>query len=353
MAMGIANLVAYWIVFSHLGYLRQYPKMLFFFRLIILYAAYSVGHMIMDGFSMSASIDLMKSVSSMFLFFVFYLSYQRNPRITWKCLKIIIPISILHSIYLFNFQQAFARKIGYDGDLDSNYGAAIAAAIVYPLCVQNKKYSLYLYILMMLFVFYCGQRSGILLAILSLPVAYKNYIKVLRKTDVIATILVCSFSLVPIAIKSYDNLMSRMEKEKDLGSYGSGRSDFYPVAWESYCSGTGMQLMFGRSIEDLKDIIERKVGARITAHNGWLDTIYEYGFFGLLIYLSVFVSLYRRGKDVKMFTPENYNVYVYMIIALLIKNSVTHGAIPDAYAIVWSYIIYNSNAKAKQLYNRV
>lgn len=348
-AMALCNLWGYWIIFTGFKKLTKNKNMWYLLILVVLFAIHSVFEIGGSKSTFKILSALMKDTDNLLAFFVYFVALNRWPKLTRKCLFTIIPLSILHSIYLFNVQMDYAEMMGYGGEIDSNYGAAIAGAIVYPLLFKDNKWALYSYCLMFLFVVYCGQRSGILNVALSLPVAYYSFKNLFKKANVTLVFIIGAVIAVPVGITAYNNLMKRMQRESESGVYGSGRSEFYPIVLESYLSGTTAQKLLGRPMKDMTDVLEQQYGMAITAHNGWLNMIYEYGLLGLVLYLLVFLMIFLDRKHIKKYDKQHYYLYLYTLFAMIVKNTVTHGSFITSYCTIWAIMFFIANYNRKNV----
>lgn len=63
----------------------------------------------------------------------------------------------------------------------------------------------------------------------------------------------------------------------------------------------------------------------ISSHNGFLDCVYVYGLLGLIIYVSIFISLFKRYSVVKKYLPQYGYVYLAFIFMWLVQNLIIHG----------------------------
>ena len=346
--MGLSSIWGYYYIFKNLDVIRRYKSFNFLFRIIFIYVVWGLYYYF-ENLNFTELTDIIKTISPFTLFFVFYIGLHKDGKKTMVCSIAIIIAMVVNHCYLFTVDNAYAQTFSGDHDMDSIHGSFFASMTAIPLLFNKKQVSLYLYSFFMLFAFYCGSRSGILASLFSLPVAYSQFKPFLRSKKVILIFIIGIIASTPKIISAYENLLSRMDKEQDSGSFGSGRSDFYPVIWEDYKEGTITQITFGRSADNMISNLEKKMGIAITAHNGWLDTIYQYGIIGICVYLSIFYSLIARRKYIRKYSPQYYRLYLYTIFYWVITNSVTHGILPVSFSMTWAFIIFNANSNKNQL----
>ena len=348
--MGLSSIWGYFYIFRNVSIIGQHENLKFLFRLIFLYVIWGSYYYCKD-LNFTELTDIIKTISPFTLFFVFYIGLYKNKKKAYICSLAIIIAMVANHCYLFTVDNAYAQTIPGEHDMDSIHGSFFASMTAIPLLFNKRQVSLYLYLFFMVLAFYCGSRSGILASFFSLPIAYAQFKPFLRNKQVIMVFTICVIVCTPKIISAYENLQSRMEKERDSGSFGSGRSEFYPVVWEDYTNGSLAQLIFGRSAEHMKQNLERKMGISITAHNGWLDTIYIYGIIGIVVFLSIFYSLIKRRKYVRTYAPQYYGLYLYTILYWAIANSVTHGTLPVSFSMTWAFIFFTANLNPKHIHH--
>ncbi|MCQ2268245.1 MAG: O-antigen ligase family protein [Bacteroidaceae bacterium] len=74
-------------------------------------------------------------------------------------------------------------------------------------------------------------------------------------------------------------------------SLSSGRDVFIRNAWDLYCSGNTLELVFGKSMDELKDYEKEKTGMRIYAHNGFANMLATNGALGILFMFICGITL--------------------------------------------------------------
>lgn len=347
--MGLSSIWGFYYIFKNANIISQYKNLQFLFRLIFLYVIWGLYYYC-ENLNFTDLTDIIKTISPFTLFFVFYIGLHKNKKKAYICSVAIIVAMVVNHSYLFTVDNAYAQTFPGEHDIDSIHGSFFASMTAIPLLFNKKQVSLYLYLFFMVFAFYCGSRSGILASFFSLPIAYMQFKPFLHNKKVIVIFIIGVIICTPKIISAYENLQSRMEKEHESGSIGSGRSDFYPVVWEDYTNGTLTQIIFGRSVDHMTRNLERKMGISISAHNGWLNTIYIYGIIGIIVFLSIFYSLIVKRKYVKKYATQYYWLFLYTIFYWIITNSVTHGTLPVPFSMTWAFIFFTANLNQKQLY---
>lgn len=79
---------------------------------------------------------------------------------------------------------------------------------------------------------------------------------------------------------------SRFEME----DMSNGRNDIYDMTWEMQKHSSTAQWLFGHG----DDAVRRNSYKAISAHNEWMEILYDYGAIVLLIYLCLWIALIKR-----------------------------------------------------------
>lgn len=95
---------------------------------------------------------------------------------------------------------------------------------------------------------------------------------------------------------SNDYLMYRLEKTTEGNS--SGRDVIYRNAWHAwYDSNNIFYYIFGFGCDGT---IHHPLMNGYRAHNDWLEILMDYGLLGILLYLFVFLNLFRQSSKIKV-----------------------------------------------------
>lgn len=170
-----------------------------------------------------------------------------------------------------------------------------------PLFIQKYKIiSLGLIATVFAFVMMGAKRGAILcmgLLILYLLIWYTRNNRISFSTIlVIAVIIFGAIIGVEYYFSTSDYLQQRLEQTLEGNS--SNRDSLYDVLWNAWLNADAFTQWFGRGIAQTVTVAENY------AHNDWLELLTDVGLIGALIYLSIFISLFRFRKKLKPNSPE-------------------------------------------------
>ena len=106
----------------------------------------------------------------------------------------------------------------------------------------------------------------------------------------IGFLLICSSYIVYVSIYDrFDNMMTRMEMIGEDG--GNGRDYIYQNVWERYLSGGMTSKCFGAGF----DMVRHTDNSfhPVSAHNDFLEVLYDFGAIGLIFYILIHLSLIK------------------------------------------------------------
>ncbi len=79
-----------------------------------------------------------------------------------------------------------------------------------------------------------------------------------------------------------------------LEVFTNGRSRFWAVDIEAFLEGTPFEVAFGHGFSYVYDVNQQMVGARLYAHNDFINILLNFGVAGVAVYLAAFVPLARK-----------------------------------------------------------
>ncbi|MFD0794953.1 O-antigen ligase family protein [Mucilaginibacter litoreus] len=163
------------------------------------------------------------------------------------------------------------------------------------------------------------RRTTIIGLALCLPFIF-SYLKTkLKSYEVIGSIIVIIIAVGFAWSKFGDSLVTRFDEMfqgRDDGSYGSGRSDFYTLVWETWIKGN-LSLLFGNGVFGVRKLLLAKFSI-IHAHNDYLEIAYTFGLLGLTIWFGFIVSIWRTKALIKKYSPTNLNIFYINFISFII-----------------------------------
>lgn len=128
----------------------------------------------------------------------------------------------------------------------------------------------------------------------------------------------------------YQSLHTRWTRDLEMGRPGSGRLEFYRVAWEQFPEGSVEDKVLGIGYSGIRETMEEKCGKSIHTHSDFFDLLLGGGLLGLGIYAALFWSLGMYFRGVALMSAECAVMgavgSVYLVMSLITGLlEATHG----------------------------
>ncbi|MHA6249629.1 O-antigen ligase family protein [Pontibacter sp. CAU 1760] len=219
---------------------------------------------------------------------------------------ILVPINSGYDLSIFGSYAS-----GFIGVFENSHSASATLSIsiiilLYFLFINHnyfklsKVYTFCLYITLALGLYILYKtyiRTGYLMLVVGVMVLY---LKTFKRSYIIPSFIIGILTLFLLSYL-YNNdstLKSRLsdsqeystgDKTKDLGS---GRVIFQLASIEIWNSNNFEEKILGMGLEPYKDEMEKKVGLKIYAHNGFTTALLKDGLVGLLLFVFFIFSIY-------------------------------------------------------------
>lgn len=254
--------------------------------------------------------------------FILFLNCKYNDRSLQLIKKSVFPILLIISVlYLYS-------RVNPPSPSDDIW-PLYANSIYYPVCFLpwaflNKGKS----ILSMIVVFICtllSLKQGAFIAIAVSMLIYtvmnarSSGRKVMRKIILVfCTLIVLGSILYSYVVNTFDaDILEGFSTISEDG--GSGRADIYSAVIKKLSESDFIQLLFGHG--GLNSVVD-DIG--ISAHNDFLEVIYDFGFVGFILYLSIIICIVRK-TIYSIRTKRNDSLMLFIsLIIFLILTMVSH-----------------------------
>ncbi len=269
------------------GETARMGKIVAFFAVYIAFCA--VLYPSMEG---SKLMTFLKSTYWCWVYFIAYTIFSYRGIDEEHFDNAIMMITILFALS-FNYSH-ISRIVGFDLIGDN--------AVFYPLlmipwitCVSNTAKRWIMVVIIALCAITALKRSGIIILSISVLLLYYNdfmYKKRLKAKTVIAAFLILIGVLVIYYSKSdsISDINQRFSMLEEDG--GSGREDIYKDVINRYASANFVQQIFGQGFNSVRGEGEDTTMA-LSAHNDFLEVMYDFGLVGLFFYVLIHLSLIK------------------------------------------------------------
>lgn len=269
----------------------------------------------------------------------YYISL-RNPRSLESFKKVFICffiISIPVFIHFSGYRTAtsISKIDNYTASINNIYFSMLTLPWIFLL--RNKKWELLLFFVLGGLILISSKRSAsIVLLLVSTPYIFfwmrnsKN--RILNILLVIFGFLIFAFSFAG----RFDYVSYRMGNIKE--SEGSGRGEIWRGVIKNISNSSVEGLVFGHGHDSVrtKGIVDigKSKSHIVSAHNDFLEVIYDYGIIGLLLYISIYVFLFRRLWFVWKYMHSYFMSYYSGIAIMFVMAMVSHLIIYPTYVII-------------------
>lgn len=276
-----------------------------------------------------------------FYFTQVFLSKINDPRyILYPC---VIILGILIYQYFISYQET-ALLVNYMTSNNSSYFLLFFMPIV--LCLDNK-YLKWVLVGIISFAVFISFKRGCVLALVATLVTYyyfqyvkdKGSIRVFISLLLLLTLfLFAGYSILNSSNDTFSHLVSRFANIVEDG--GSGRTDVYKVTWNMIISSDLLSLIFGHGW----NMVIRDSPLSLSAHNDFLECLYDFGIFGFVLFLKLIHGLIKYVHiihDNRFYAP-----FAASIVLLITTSTFAHVVIYTSYfsilAMFWSIAIHSS-----------
>lgn len=265
--------------------------------------------------------DFSNSLFGLIVFYLFY-STKYDP----KSLKQIsrysfVALSILSFLYIYKrIDPSFKSPQAWSLYVNSVY----YPLCILPYCLYKKKYAL-LSIILVLFCSFVSSKQGAFVAIILIALLY-YFVNQKQEEKKIGTkffIPICILGF--IGLIAYNDIVSTynidiMEGFSTISEDGgSGRMDIYLLVLSKLGVADLTQLLFGHGGINA---VANDIG--ISAHNDFLEIIYDFGLIGFILYLSIIVIIIKNTLRAYKSRRIIANGLIASVIIFLVLSMVSH-----------------------------
>lgn len=258
---------------------------------------------------------------------------------------------IIYSMYIVGVLLAvfyfinYRNNIFYDVGRQSNTSYTVLYFLPIMLCVRNKLLRYFALVITVFAIMFSLKRGGFIALIVGVAVFfYINQISLKAKRlkvggwlGIIIVAIIGYYLIIKINSSLIDNLMfDRMNDMQNTG--GSGREDIYMDVLHLIGTENFGNFMFGNGwCATMSDTYYR-----LTAHNDFLEVLYDFGIVAFVFYIMFIVELFRLTR----LLIKNKSIYAPAMgasLAIFLVNSmVSHIWIYCQYllifAVFWGFI---------------
>ena len=150
-------------------------------------------------------------------------------------------------------------------------------------------------------------------------------------------IIVCVFGVLHLASDKVSVVSERFEALEDDG--GSGRNSIFEDVYERYERGSIVQKIFGRGFDSVRR--DSSYIVPVSAHNDFLEVLYDFGAIGFIFYLLIHLSLIKW--TIRLLRARSQLAFPVLIsyVCFLVMSMVSHLILYPTYfgllTAFWAY----------------
>lgn len=304
-------------------------------RAVFIWATYMLFSTLISSDISSYSYIFLLRVSLLWVFAYYYGYYLGHFSIYSKIRTVFIVILPI-LIYLLTQTATLRAALTTTGNF-TQINAVFFILVLLPTLLTFKKDKLKYLFLFIVFAacIFSMKRSAIIAAVLSVIIYLFESFK-LSKThiffkflSIIIVISACLFSF-NIINESYDGyLTNRFENIE----HGSGRDRIFQDAFNGFLNLPFPENIFGRGYNS---VMNDNITGGYSAHNDFLEVLYDYGIVGFVLYISIWLAILRRYRSLAKAKSQMMIPYLISIIIFIILSSVSHLIIYPSYFVCLS-----------------
>lgn len=194
-------------------------------------------------------------------------------------------------------------------------GISYVPLILTPLLLlNNNKLSWISFIIVGYILIDSGKRGGIISLVLGLLFYYlsvKNSIENAKKRKVIVIAIIAIILLWGILAEFVENadFFDRLLHGSDDSDYSSGRLDIYSDTISKYFDSDILGMLMGHGLGSVAKV--SKFG--VTAHNDFIEALYDFGILGFMSYLLFYVAFIRQTLSISRKSIKMKGVFAYSL----------------------------------------
>lgn len=193
-------------------------------------------------------------------------------------------------------------------------------------------------LLISLIVFICvlaGKRTGIVALLVSLlfGLRIKQLLKRKNVNRLPKYLFICSIAIVLLYVCAGEQLIELAQRFINISNDGgSGRDVVYADVWGMIRSSNFFHLILGHGYNS----VIRDAQLEFSAHNDFLEIIYDFGICGILLYLGFVVSVTRLRYYNILSYPQKASILIFITFSVF-----SHMILTTTYIIplllFWAY----------------
>ena len=248
-----------------------------------------------------------------------------------------------------------------NGDRGSVIFSVYLCLTVVPLVLRETKYKRRYYPILCTLVVIASttKRTGMLAACFGFAIFYltdgnseksikeklERIIKILILGAIIIAVMTATMSVFGIDI---------LERFSELNSDGgSGRNYIWAKVLESFSSSDSTRKIFGHGINSVFQSVTIYSDVRIKAHNDFIETLHDYGYFGLFLLVRFIFMLFKEWSNQFQEHTEQLSIYSFSMVITIFFATFSYffieSSIINYMAVYWGIVFAERRLRSEGL----
>jgi O-antigen ligase len=123
---------------------------------------------------------------------------------------------------------------------------------------------------------------------------------------------------------------------------GSGRTDTYKAVWRNFKIKSWEYKLVGSGHNAVRNEAIMTLENTVSAHNDFLEVLYDYGIIGIGLYFLFIVKILQRTFSLRQVNAKYYHAHLAVLIIFIIMSMVSHLILYPTYfaylVIIWAIV---------------
>lgn len=285
------------------------------------------------------------------LIFLFgYTITYKNPRLIKIFIIGITFLMIVSSILFLLISRE--RSVLHDYSTSVNYIYYVILTLPWLFLIEKDFIRNLLLLLVSFLTFISSKRTAIILVGLCMFFYLYKYIilnkkkKPIKKIALLICMLLISVFIYQTNTSQLKHIESRFELIED--DQGSGRIPIWINVIELIDDSPFYYQLIGHGHNSCIVYMKQRYKLSVSAHNDFLEVLFDYGIFGLILYLGFVLSLVKKLFSIKKQRNMTYFPFLISLLIFFVMSMLSHLIIYSTYFIYLVFfwgMIYSKNTE--------
>lgn len=276
-----------------------------------------------------------------FLLFSVYLKKENDE----KKIKFVLSLSLIFLLFtsIYYIYWALTKStIALSGSINTIYYPLLLLPVVFT--KRNKFLSVCAVVLLTFATLISEKRTALIALVLALVVPLIVNPNVRKKDKIkrlVLLLIVGGFLIALSAIFVFYFEIDIVDRFKNLANDGgSGRAQIYKTVWEHITNSDISETIIGKGYNGVaKEKIVMLVDSNAfgfeytSAHNDFLEVIYDYGFVGFIMYVVFLLQMIKNLFKLYVNRSRYFNMTLSTVILYLVISTTSHLIIYPTYIV--------------------